>query len=143
MTLEDLATLLDTNGLVTYSATAPTGVDCFIEHMPTDPDVAVGLFSNGGDEPDLQVYGYDRVRVQLIVRGPAADPRPTRARAETFRQFFAAIPVTTLASGSTVLHGFALDASPVTMGRDANDRYEYSVNVELEVASATAQRPLT
>ncbi len=136
-----VAKYLDGLGLVTYR---PTGVggNCFLGHMPSSPDVAVLVSGEPGGTPDAGL-GYDRPGLQVIVRA-GTDPRVGHALARTIYAALHGLRSTTLdvAGDDTVrvIDCVARQSEPVPLGRDENDRSEFSLNFLAHTVAPTTHR---
>lgn len=134
----ELATYLDDQGLVTFSATAAGG-DCFVEKLPQSPDEAVAIMSTGGWREDGKL-GYDSPTLQLVVRG-TKDPQAGFERAVALYDALHGLHAVELVDGGTYVVGcWAQQSAPIRLGPDDNGRYEYSINLLLHVRSLTMHR---
>lgn len=117
----------------TYDA---AGADLFLEDMPHAPENAAGLYA----QPGRKVGQFRRPGVQIIVR---SDGSGGRARSGYER---AAAILDALDGDSHVVWGEgtpdavrvawceALQAGPVSLGNDDNDRPRWSVRFDVELA---------
>ncbi|MFE9645318.1 minor capsid protein [Streptomyces sp. NPDC006365] len=135
--LDGLARHLQERGLVTYKA-AGAGGDCFVESMPSSPDVVVVLTLYGGPEPDSKL-GYDEPSLQVRVRG-TKDPRVSRNRCKAIYDELEGLCDTTLPDGTVLISCFANQPGPASIGIDQLGRHEHVTNYRLEVRSVTKHR---
>lgn len=136
--LDGLARHLQAKGLVTFE-TAGTGGDCFVDTMPSTPDVAVVLSTyDDGREPDSKL-GYDEPRVQVRVRG-TKDPRVSRDRCKAIYAELHGLGETTLPDGTALILSVALQNGPASIGIDANGRHEHVCNFRMEHRAVTQNR---
>lgn len=111
----------------------------FSPKMPTAPDRCVVLARYGGTESRL-ADNYDEPRVQFRCRGPAADARIAERDAELLYNAFNGLQDITLPGGTFLSLMVGLQAGPVYIGQDANDRAEYTVNFRTEVSRTALNR---
>lgn len=130
-------------GLVTFDETGAEG-DCFIATMPSTPDQAVA-FMPAPPSPQLTKAPTDLRSVQILVRGPQYDPRPGSTTAQALYDAFACLDAVTLDPGGDaetfVIGCTPVQSGPVWLGKDANNRHEWSLNLDLRVQAPTAHRP--
>lgn len=138
MLIVEIAQYLDSHGLVTYKETGTQG-SCFIGHMPPDPDEAVAIFQYGGATSSM-THGYDTPRVQVRVRG-TLDPRVGLQKAQQIYERLHGFHDGKFTSdGFWIVYCQGLQAGPVHIGPDANGRYEYTLNFEIEIKNQTLDR---
>lgn len=134
--------LADLN-LVTFDETGVTG-DCFVATMPPTPDEAVALMPSAG-LPQLSKAPTDLPGLQALVRGPEFDPRPGYARARDIYDALTCLDHVTLDLGGDhevfVIGCTAMQSEPVPIGRDANQRHEWSLNFSFRTHAPTTHRP--
>ena len=138
-----LAKYLDTAELVTYSTA--DGGDCFIEHLPDDPDAAVMILSTGGNPtPAAATWGYDEPTVQFMVRGAPNDPVTPQERAASLYDALQGLRYTVLDEGgddeASLIVCESPQTAPVNIGVDHRTRYRYTLNFALHVRALTAHR---
>lgn len=140
MIVKTLALYLQSQGLGT------TTQDMFIEYLPDAPDNAVCLYTTGGfNPPDSAVLGYDTPTLQVRTRNTSAEAAHTKAM--NIYATLQGIANTTLdvngipsTSGVFFVSIQALQTSPVILGRDSAQRYEYTQNYACEVRNLTEHR---
>lgn len=114
----------------------------FIEYMPDAPDVAVAVMSSGA-LPQLSKAATDLPTVQVIVRH--RDPVAGYTLARAIYDALACLPFGTLAEGSEhevlVIGCTPAQSGPISIGRDDNQRHEWSLNFQLRVHAPTTHRP--
>lgn len=139
-----LAKWLHDKTLIVY-APAGTGGDCFLEHMPDAPDVAVKLLSTGGNPLSAAAtWGYDEPTVQLMVRGAPDDPLEPQGRALVLYDALQGLRYVRLDTGGPdevfVVVCESLQTAPVNIGTDEKGRYRYTLNFALHVRALTTHR---
>lgn len=134
---------LDSLGLVTWRPDSAGG-DCFIEHLPDQPDQAVALFTTGG-RPQGARLAHDWPTFQIRARGTVADPLGPHARLQEIYSALQCLDNVTLAEGTdheTAVGGITgLQSDPVSIGRDAVERPECTQNYQALIHRPTAHRP--
>jgi len=118
----------------------------FAETIPAGPDLAVGVFSDGGGgQPLTNPTNLPAFRVQ--VRGNAGDVFGAADIAQAIIDGLNCLDHTTLdvdGDDETVLIGCtATQSTPVPLGRDANERPEFVTYFDARVHHPTANRPAT
>jgi hypothetical protein len=119
------------------------GGNVFVDWMPDQPDLAVAVMNRPGSEPDDAHFGYDRARVQFIVRGAKAGQVEAVALLEGIRDALAGAHSVILEDGTIIVRAWALDSHPAFIGNDEAGRPEYDCHVEIEVTRPTTWRPLS
>lgn len=123
---------------LTFDETGSTS-NVFDTRLPQTPDQIVSVREYGGGEPD-SLIGYDEVHIQIRVRGPKDDPRPSRTRVHAIRDALEGATNLTLPSGpfTVLIHSlqppFAMD------GVDSQGRFEHVLNLSVEVRNAAGRR---
>jgi hypothetical protein len=144
MQVQRLASWLADEGLegFTYQADGydPAG-NVFLDWHPDQPDLSVCLMGRPGSVDDAG-YGYDRVVVQVITRGPAGGQAQAWQLCEDIRLAVTGLHSVDLAEGVTVVRAWAWEGQPTAMGNDDAGRPEYTVHLELELTQPTGLRPL-
>lgn len=136
--LDGLARHLAAKGLVTYTPDTAGG-DCFIDGMPSTPDVAVVLTTyDDAVEPD-SLLGYDEPRVQLRVRG-TKNPTVSRDRCKAIRDELIGLGPLTLPDGTELILSVPLGSGPASIGTDDNGRYEHVANFRMEIRNVSPYR---
>lgn len=137
--LDGIARYLAERGLVTYTTDGGVGEDCFLEHMPPDPDEAVALtIYDDRVEPD-SLLAYDEPRMQVRVRG-TTNPRVSRARCRAIRSALHGLGPVTLPDGTELISSISIQGDAASMGVDENGRHEHVVNLRMEIYNPTAHR---
>jgi hypothetical protein len=130
---------------LTYSATG-VGGQIFVATMPTAPDtdtkVNVAVMAYGGAE-EATAQPTDLPLVQLIIRGPRFDPRPALATWADLYRLFAGMTSTEIGTSDPVhVHMCTpLQSGPIALGKDANDRHEFTLNLQFRVHAPSLHRP--
>jgi hypothetical protein len=138
-----LAKYLDAKSLATYR---PAGCgDCFLEHLPDDPDVALQILSTGGNPtPAASTWGYNEPTVQLLTRGVPEDAESPLVWATRLYDELQGLRYLTLDDGGEdeayLVECSSLQTAPVNIGPDEKGRYRYSLNFALHVRALTAHR---
>lgn len=128
-----------------YDASGVTG-QIFVATMPSVPDtstdVHVAVMPYGGAE-EATAQPTDRPLVQLIVRGPRFDPRPALDMWADLYALFAGMRSTDIGTSDPVrVHMCTpLQTGPVAIGKDANDRHEFALNLQFRIHAPTSHRP--
>lgn len=136
--LEELAQLLNDRGHGTYNPDT-VGGDVGLARMAPDPDEYIGVYLYAGPEADA-LHGYDEPRWQVRVRGPE-DPRVSLARAQAIYDDLHGLPSDTVLPGGTPLETcIGQQSGPIYIGRDRNNRPEWTINFRLEVRNPTPHR---
>lgn len=130
--------------IVTLDEVGQTG-NTFIDHMPATPDTVVGIFGTGGLPTTASTaLGYDEPTVQCLVRGDRYDPVTPRALAQSIYDTLIGITARTFDSGGTdevrVIRVLGLQSAPTAIGRDEDERYQFSTNFAVHVRAVTANR---
>lgn len=138
-----IAKHLDTLGIVSYSDTAVRGTNCFVQHMPDEPDAAVAIMATGGNALGSRL-AYDEPNVQILVRGAAHDHATPYGTARSIFSALHCLDLTVLDVGGVdevfVQSITALQSDPIPLGVDANERQEWSLNFACSTKSPTAHR---
>lgn len=128
---------------VTFDPDGTTG-NTFIATMPDAPDVAVMVSPYGG-LPQPTRRPVDEVTVQVMTRGAPFDPVGPFDMAQAIYGQLACLDHAVLDEGGAdevlVLATTPLQSGPVSIGRDENDRHEYTVNAQVRAYNPTAHRP--
>ncbi|MCL5105669.1 MAG: minor capsid protein [Armatimonadetes bacterium] len=134
MIVEEIAQYLQSLEIGTFD---PAGVigDIFIETMPDTPDTCIGLYTTAGMPPDTKT-SISRPSVQIIVRG-SRDPRTASSLATRIQEALHGLhSMTFIPDGSRVMLCSARNSEPVSLGRDDNQRHEYSINLQLIIGGS-------
>ena len=129
--LEELATYLDAQGVGTYNSTT-TGGDIYLNLMPVTPDAVIGLYIRGGVQTIStreDSCKFDNTRVQVITRGIAEDTYTPYDKAQSIYNLLENFSTHYLTvGGSYILNIKATQGAPAFIGKDDNQRVEYSLN---------------
>jgi len=128
---------------LTFNETT-SGGNVFLEWMPDTPDTAVAVMTQPG-LPQLSKRPVDLPGVQFLVRGEReADPADSHALATELYAAFNCLDGVALDEGGNdevwVAGCTALQSGPTYLGRDSNDRPEWSLNLTLRVHAPTTHR---
>ncbi len=135
---EEFLLLAQEVGLGTYTPEAVTGT-LFLGKLPTDPDLAVALALYPGPESDARL-GYDELRLQFRIRGPARDYRAGKTLAQQVYDELHGMPSRYLAGGTWMVDLIGQQAGPIDFGPDENYRPEWTVNMRSELRRPTKHR---
>jgi len=136
--LEGIALYLHAEGIVKFDPSGVSG-DMFVEHLPDQPRDAVALMSTGGPEEPSVLHPFDTRTFQVLVRG-GADPRPPKARAWAIYGALQGLSNTELPDGTWVVGIGAIQAGPIRLGPDENNRHMFSLNFWARVRAVTDYR---
>ena len=125
-----------------YRADLPGG-NVFVDWHPDQPDLSVAVMTRPGPAPDDSFFGYDRTRIQFIVRGPKGGQRVAFGLCEAIRDRLAGLHSVELDEGVIVVGAQALDSQPASIGTDEAGRPEYDCHMEVEVTREGGLRPLS
>jgi hypothetical protein len=138
----DVARLLAEDPIAGFDWREGPGGNVFIDWHPDQPDLSVAIMSRPGQEPDDAFFGYDRARIQFIVRGPQAGQQAAYDLAVWIRDQLTGMHSVELEE-CTIIRAWALDSQPASIGQDEAGRPEYDLHVEIEVTRPTIWRPLS
>jgi hypothetical protein len=131
--MEEMATYLDTEGLVDYNT--PNGGNVFIPSyvgVDSAPDIAILIRPTGGGRADGK-REYDDPTIQIIVRS-TTDPTPGMTKAQAIYDKLHGFHVSTFTTGGRkIINCVGIQSQPAYIGMDANGRHEYSLNFQLHV----------
>lgn len=134
----EIAQYLDTQGLLNFD---PNGItdNTFIDLMPDFPNEAIAIYTGTPNSGDPK-HGYDHPGVQFIVRG-GRDPRLVKKKAQDIYDELNGFTNGTFVEGGIwVVSCFAAQSGPIRLGLDQNNRFEYSINFDLEIRNKTKYR---
>lgn len=142
-----VATYLHGLGLVTFKADGSIDGDCFIDHMPPQPDTAVAITLYGA-LPQRSSLPYDLPTVQLRARGPKHRPdAPLQLLERIYSELHGLDGVRLTYEVDEAEHEIwvvgctaQLSASSY-IGQDENGRHERTQNFDFHVHSPTVHRP--
>lgn len=139
-----IATYLGANVAGLTWAGCATGGNVFVATMPDSPDVAVMVMPTGGRE-QLTRLPYDLPSLQVMTRGEPYDAVGPFETAAAIYSALTCLDGVTLDPGGDdevlVVGCTAAQSAPVSIGRDANDRHEFTTNWRLHVHNPTTHRP--
>lgn len=130
---------------VTFDETGVTG-NTFIDTMPSTPDLAVAVTGSGANPkaPGTGHLPLDEPTVQIRVRSIRFDPRPGKTLAWAIYHRLVNLHATVLDPGGDaevyVTRTTAVQSGPASIGRDANDRPEFVINLAFLVRALSAHR---
>ncbi|NRQ35983.1 hypothetical protein HII36_29735 [Nonomuraea sp. NN258] len=139
--LDEWCSLLDELGLGTYQVDGGLGGTIFHTVLPPEPDVAIAAALYGGDESDSR-NPWSEPRIQVRVRGTSTDAGVAEQLAQDVYDAVHGLGARELTPGGTWLQlAVGVQAGPVYIGPDANDRHEYTVNFRVDLDRPTPNRP--
>lgn len=134
---------LDAQGVIDLDEEG-VGGNTFLFAMPSDPDVAVMLNPTGGVGLDDQGSPYDEPSLQVMVRGNPHDPRSAQDLIKAIYEALVGLHRIKLDPGGTqeayVVRVLALQSDPANLGRDDNERFQFSQNFTFHIHKTTANR---
>lgn len=128
---KEVALFLHGQNLLKFDESGLTG-NTFIQSLPDQPNESVAIFSTGGPEADREnVYGYSTI--QILIRTIPHDPRLGEEKAQSIIDALNGFNSEQLViGGHYIVDLYALQSAPNNIGKDENDRYEYSQNFMIE-----------
>lgn len=133
---------LSVTGLVYESDDDEVPDTVFHEHMPSSPDTAVAVMSAGG-RPQPTLGAHDFPSVQVLVR--ALDAQTGHDLAMAIYGELHGLDRSTLDDGGDdevfVIGCTATQSAPIPLGKDANQRQEWSLNFDLTIDAPSTHRP--
>ncbi|MGM0437490.1 MAG: minor capsid protein [Bacillota bacterium] len=133
--ISEIMQYLDSNiDDIDYDATGTTG-NIFDNVLPTSPDTAVMVENTGGFPRDMRNTEYFEPSIRILVRGDQ-DPRTARDLANDIIDEMGTLASMEFVDSDAewrVVKCQAIQAMPINIGRDDNDRHRFSCNFELEV----------
>lgn len=137
-----LGRYLHSIGVVNLDETGTAG-NTFLGTMPTSPNLAVMLKATGGMALTNEL-GYDEPTVQVLTRGEPHDRTTPRQLIQNIYAALAGLRDVTFDPGGTretyVVRVLALQSAPADIGRDVNERHEFSQNFSVHVRNKTNHR---
>jgi len=132
-----LAYYLDDQGVLTFDESGTSG-DTFINVLPSSPDEAIGIYSEGGPGPSPKFIEDER-DVQFLCRG-TQDPRPAFNNADNIYNELQGLSNITTSDSTRILLVDAQQSGPIHIGKDDNNRHRYSLNFRVEYENSTKHR---
>ncbi len=136
-----IAKYLNAKGVVVFKEDGP-GANCFIGHLPVEPEIAVKLTPLPGSKPPDVKYAYSSPGLQVWVRG-TLNPRDSHDLAEQiYSELHNLHDVTLDAGGQDEIRLLLSKAKqePHHMGEDAMGRHEWAFNLDLFVTAPSIHR---
>jgi hypothetical protein len=128
---KQIAKFLSRSGVGNFDENGTTG-NVYIGTIPEKPDAAVAIFPTGGPGND-PLDEYTRVNFQVIIRTIPHDPRTGETLAQQVIDALNGFNSDYLTDGGNwVFDTTALQSGPNNIGRDPNNRFEYSQNFTIE-----------
>lgn len=118
----------------------------FVGSMPSGPDEAVAVMPTGGFGQPSKL-AYDLPTLQILVRGRRCDPVAPYEHARAIYAELHCLDGVVLDQGghheTRVVSITGMQSDPIPLGRDDNDRHEYSLNFAAHTHAPTTHRPAT
>lgn len=128
---EQVAEFLDANGYGIFDKTGVSG-NIFINVIPDQPNEAVAIFTTGGPGSDPR-NEYGRSNIQILIRTIPQDPRDGETKATGIIRALNGFNSDYLTPGGNfIVNVTAIQSGPSQIGRDPNNRFEYSQNFTFE-----------
>ncbi|MEV0586321.1 minor capsid protein [Nonomuraea sp. NPDC050310] len=136
--LQEFGRLLAELGLGDYQD-GPGG-DIYLRASPPEPDTCLVVTRYPGAEAS-SAQPYERVNLQIMIRGPADEENATEDRAQAVYDTLHGLDYRPLAGGTFLELAIGLQGGPIPMPADANRRPRWTVNVGLDIQRSTPNRP--
>jgi hypothetical protein len=133
--LEEFGQLAAELGLGTW------GLDgtIYLNSLPAAPDACMAVARYGGPEADSK-NPWDEINVQYRVRGTSDDVTPAEEAAQAIYDQLHGLGSRELAGGTWLELMIGAQGGPISMGRDANERPNWSVNFRCDLQRSTPNR---
>ena len=119
--LTDIRNHLITNSIVE----GVTGWTCYISYLPPDPDQAITIMDLGSEEPDnTENTKYDMTMARILIRAPKLEYDTAQTQ---FESIFDTLHDATI---SGYIFVYALNATPIVIGYDQNERPVISLEIK-------------
>lgn len=138
MIIEQIASYLDELGIGVYDTIGVSG-NIFLEHLPDNPDIAIALYSSGGSPADSKL-NYDLVAVQIMVRGGLDATQAQSLAQGIYDEIHGFEGALFVGGGDWIVSCLGIQSHPVLLGKDANGRFEYSLNFDIEFQNNDSRR---
>lgn len=137
MLVEDIAKLLHNKDIGVYDKEGISG-NIFINTMPPKPDDCIAIYQRGGLPSDAKL-GYDNPTVQVMLRG--TNPfTPSQLGGEIYSLLHGMGGEHIIEDGALVIYCHGLQSEVNYIGRDDNNRHEFSLNFQFEIVNKTKHR---
>lgn len=137
MIVEEIAKYLhDSNfGIYDPDGTSSNGEgNIFLEDMPdvqdSESDIAIGLFSSGGQTPDIMT-SISRPAVQIIVRGGRDSSDASSLAEQIHNDLHGKTTFYFTPGGTRIMQCACRQSEPIRLGADEQGRMEFSINLML------------
>jgi hypothetical protein len=131
MIVADLAAYLQLKGIGTIDA------DLFYEYVPPSPDEIAVITSNGGDRTEINLP-FDNATIQVRTRSTTVSGAYNKIAA--IYNELQGLHSTTLPNGIYVISCQVVQSAPINIGRDAQNRLEYTQDYDLMIRNQTVNR---
>lgn len=123
--MEDIAEYIEDIGLGKYDKYGTTGT-IFVEALPDTPDNCIAIYNRYGQFTE---DGTRLTEIQLLVR----DRVRINAHAIGCKLIKAFYHKDNMKLGRHIVIECECESSPIFIGSDSQDRYEFSINLKMEV----------
>lgn len=128
---KQVAMFLDAEGFGTFDESGVSG-NIFINVIPDQPNEALAIFTTGGPGMDPENQ-YGRSNIQILIRTVPQDPRGGETKATGIIRALNGFDSDYLTPGGNyIINVDAIQSGPSQIGRDPNNRFEYSQNFTFE-----------
>lgn len=128
MLTNEIAQFLHDNGFGVFDSVGVNGT-IFIEYSPESPDDCITIYKNSGQSPTPNNV-FKTPAIQLIVRG--VNVTETEMLAEKITDSLNGYNSKPLIPGGKRIYNVQALQSPYNLGKDKNNRYEFTVNFLIE-----------
>ena len=131
MLIREIALYIDSQNIGTFDETGTSG-NIFISTIPPLPDECICIFPTGGPTGDAKL-NYDNPNIQIWIRG-TQHPLTGLEKANQVYKALQGFNGQAFASGGHyIVDCLGIQSYPIHIGKDDNERHEYSLNFSLEI----------
>jgi hypothetical protein len=130
MLISEIAEYLQFKNIGIFDEVGTSG-NIFIMTMPASPDNSISLYNRGGSPGDGKL-GYDPISIELIIRGTRAIETQQRGQ-NIYNTLHGFHNNYFKANGIWIVSCLADQAGPNYIGKDENKRFEFSLNLTIEI----------
>lgn len=109
----------------------------YYEYLPPSPDLITAIFSNGGDSSSSKLP-MDNPSIQIRVRGLTVSAAYNRIAA--IYNVLQGLRNVALNDGTQVISCQAVQSAPINIGKDEQNRFEYTQTYDLIIRHVTNNR---
>lgn len=135
---ESVALYLHNTGLGVYNPTGAGGT-IYLDELPHEPAAALAIAQYGGDEASASLP-YDTVSIQVRVRAGNGDRRTAALLAQSMYDQLHGLGGVELPGGLWLCLCVGAQGGPIYLGRDQNERPEWTINFRAEFHRPTPHR---